>query len=375
MAREHQVELFGQPAGGRQEGKPCRERKYQIYFAEPENGMDENTGLLLLIAGYGGNARSRVYQKMRRVFADEYNLVTLQCDYLGWEFMQDQFHLFITDGLLRENLTEEEYQLLSEDYSGNKGILAEKILTGYIDLKETAGNYNEMGLWQAMDHLMAARVVLDIMRENGHPCPERRVYAYGQSHGAYLCYLCNFLAPGLFLGIIENSAYLFPYFMDVDREVIVKGEQMTLRKLFHYRVRDLETDRQSYDLERLYQGFQNQAEIVSYHGEEDTMIPLDRKKDFLQHVSGVTLYVVTRDMVDGVVFQSAGHSLGADLLWLFRAAMHDLEANPTERTGDGTFYEQCFETDCYRYRVGWEMGIPLLHVQKKGVEGISSGVC
>lgn len=364
MAKEYQMELFGQPAG-RQGEISGSNRKYQIYFAEPERGMDENTGLLLFIAGYGGNAGSHVYRKMRRVFADEYNLVTLQCDYLGWEFMQDQFHLLITDALLRKNLTEEEYRLLLEDYPKHQGILKEKVLTGYVDLKETTDNYNEMGLWQAMDHLMAVRILLDLMRENGYPCHTGRIYLYGQSHGAYLGYLCNFLAPGLFSGIIDNSAYLFPYYMDTDREVVVEGEKMTLRKLFHYRVGDLEVDRQSYDLTQLYQGFQNQADIVVYHGEEDTMIPLEQKKDFLQGISNVKLHVVTREMVDGVIFQSAGHSLGADLLWLFRTAMQDLDQHPSERGRACSMEEQSFETEKYRYQVKWDTGIPILDIERK----------
>ena len=30
----------------------------------------------------------QIFIKMRNKFADEYNLVTIQCDYFGWEFMQ-----------------------------------------------------------------------------------------------------------------------------------------------------------------------------------------------------------------------------------------------------------------------------------------------
>ena len=87
MAKEYEVQINGQPTW-----YSDQVRRFKMYFAEPENQVNRDTGILLLIAGYGGNANSHVYQKMRRKFADMYNFVTLQCDYLGWQFMQDDQH-------------------------------------------------------------------------------------------------------------------------------------------------------------------------------------------------------------------------------------------------------------------------------------------
>ena len=66
-----------------------KERTMMMYFAEPEDGVNQDTGILLLLAGYGGNAKSRVFEKMRTAFADAYNLLTVQCDYFGYEYMQN----------------------------------------------------------------------------------------------------------------------------------------------------------------------------------------------------------------------------------------------------------------------------------------------
>ncbi|EYE88822.1 hypothetical protein Q428_05955 [Fervidicella metallireducens AeB] len=54
-----------------------KNRKIKIYFSEPNNGINSDTGILLFIAGFGGNANSNVYKKMRNEFADKYNLVTI----------------------------------------------------------------------------------------------------------------------------------------------------------------------------------------------------------------------------------------------------------------------------------------------------------
>lgn len=72
MAKEYNYEMFGQPSI-----YSSKERKLNIYFSEPEDGINEETGIILFIAGFGGNANSNVYKKMRSVFADKYNLVTI----------------------------------------------------------------------------------------------------------------------------------------------------------------------------------------------------------------------------------------------------------------------------------------------------------
>ncbi len=366
MAKEYVIEIQGQPTR-----YSDQVRKIPLYFAEPEQGAGAETGILLLIAGYGGHGMSNVYQKMRRVFADQYNLVTVQCDYLGSRFMRHDQHLEITEEMLRRVFTPREFQSLRRDYAGHKDLFRDVILSGYISLDETADDYNEMGLGQAMDNLMAVKVLMDIIRENGITCRQDRVYIYGQSHGAYLGYLCNFLVPGLFTGIIDNSAYLLPYFLSHDRKITKVGEQVTLQKCYHYLVSDQDWDPGSYDLRKLYAGYQNEAQIIVYHGQEDEMIPLEEKRAFLDTVQHVTLHIVTRDMAEGELFHSASHSLGADLLKLFDVAIAELEQavrkQSQEETGSAVggqnfvFQNRYFQTERYRYEVDWQSGIPLLY--------------
>lgn len=362
MAKEYELEIQGQPTR-----YSSKERQFKMYFAEPENGADESTGIFLFIAGYGGHAMSNVYQKMRKKLADQYNCITLQCDYLGYRHMQNDHHLTVTKKILRQTLSLRECRLLEQDYEANKALLEGKTLSAYISLQETEDDFNEMGLWQAMDNLMALKVLLDIVQENGIHICRNRIYVFGQSHGAYLAYLCNFLAPDLFTGMIENSAYLFPYFLRHDREVVKVGSTFTLQKIYHYLIADQDIDTDSYDLSKLYQGFQNRARIISYHGAADEMIPLQEKQKFLDQIQGVSLHVVTEKEVDGKKFSSTGHSLEANFFLVIEEAMQELEEMPFFLHGSsGVPANIFFQTEKYRYGVHWETGIPILYYEKKG---------
>ncbi len=377
MAKEYTLDIQGQPTRYSDQVRDIR-----MYFAEPET--EECNGILLLIAGYGGHGMSRVYQKMRRLFADQYHFFTVQCDYLGYRYMQTDHHLTVTEDMLRQVLSPREFHSLRRNYAANQHLLSGKVLSGYISLEESAEDFNEMGLGQAMDNLVAVKVLLDILQENGMEYNRNRVYIYGQSHGAYLAYLCNILAPGLFTGIIDNSAYLLPYYLEHDREVTKVGDIFTLQKWYHYLIADQNWDSGSYDLRELYAGYQGKAQIIVYHGEEDEMIPIEEKKAFLETLPRVSLHVVTKDMVDGVVFRSAGHSLDADLLKVFERAVEELDrANEAEMVAadsaamvlekqdltDGSeaegrqqvFQNYSFQTKRYCYEVKWDNGVPLLY--------------
>lgn len=261
MAKEYEVEINGQPAW-----YSNQVRTFKMYFAEPDNQANSETGILLLIAGYGGNANSHVYRKMRQKFADMYNFVTLQCDYLGWQFMQDDQHLTITEQMLRRELSPREFRNLEKDYAGNQKILQGKVFSGKIDLGENADRFNEMGMCQAMDHLMALQVLRDILEENGLAYCKDRVYIYGQSHGAYLA-----------------------------------------------------------------------------------------------NVENVTLHVVSGKDVDGEIFQSTGHSLGADMLKVFEMALPGLEGTKRKGKHAGNVPDTKIITDQYIYRVDRTMGVPVLY--------------
>jgi len=204
MANSYETEVQAQPSI-----YLPKERTMKIAFSEPEAGVDEETGILLIIAGYGGQLSSNVYTKMRNQFADDYNLMTVQCDYFGYQYMGSDYPVVVDDELLKSSLSAAELDLLNRDYERYRHILQGKVFTQDIELGETPSDFNDMGLMQAIDNARVVKILLDIIKENGYSINEKRIYAYGFSHGGYLAYLCNAMWPGLFTGIIDNSFHFF----------------------------------------------------------------------------------------------------------------------------------------------------------------------
>ena len=118
MANSYEIEVQAQPSI-----YLPKERTMKIAFSEPEAGVDKETGILLIIAGYGGQLSSNVYTKMRNQFADDYNLMTVQCDYFGYQYMGNDYPVVVDDELLKSSLSVAELELLNRDYERYKHIL------------------------------------------------------------------------------------------------------------------------------------------------------------------------------------------------------------------------------------------------------------
>lgn len=130
---------------------------------------------------------------MRNLFSDQYNLVTVQCDYFGWEFMQEAKNITfkwdkykIQEQFKREEVgyiyqDENIFERLMEVASNNKVNIPAKE-----DLKESLGNYNDMGLLQVLDNISSVISVIEIIKDNGFEYNKDKIILYGHSHGAYL---------------------------------------------------------------------------------------------------------------------------------------------------------------------------------------------
>lgn len=127
---------------------------------------------------------------------------------------------------------------------------------------------------------------------------------------------------------------------------------------------DQEIDREGYDLEYLYRGFDNHARIICYHGIDDEMIPLEEKSSFLDRVNGALLHTISNREVDGKTFKSTGHSLGADMLKVFGMALAELETEKKEKQVTNTFQETKIITSKYIYWIDRIQGVPILYREK-----------
>ncbi|WP_102692916.1 DUF2920 family protein [Rummeliibacillus pycnus] len=304
-------------------------RNLRIDYSLPSQGVTAETGLLLLVPGYGGNIDSNVYKKMRDVFADQYNLVTVQCTYFGDSFMQnvETFTFSNNDQFAQEYLTKDEQIKVQENpallikYLSNFSIKFPLTAT----INETLDEFNDMGFMQAIDLITSIDAVKIILRENHLPFDEQKVLGYGHSHGAYLLHLCNRLEPSLFTAIIDNSAWLEPVYLTSNRYLFKSYGKMILQIKFDYLAKEILLDKKALNLNTIYKNFDNQAEILVFQGTNDNQIDYKEKEIITSKVNNTSFILIDEKDVDNNIFYSNQHGLDADFLKLFNLAYSKLE--------------------------------------------------
>jgi hypothetical protein len=344
-------------------------RELNIYFSEPDQGVNKDTGLILLIPGFGGNPKSNVYKKMRSKFADEYNLITVQCDYFGQEFMQGSQN--VAYNLSKKSLEsifsrEELAKVYHPEFDPEKFL---KIGSRYpINVRvkeilhESINNFNDMGILQAIDNITALTYVIQVLKDNGLTFNTRKIILFGQSQGAYLSYLCNAFAPTLFTLLIDNSSWLFPAYLRSSRYLFTKVGNMTLQTEFSYFASKRTHDEELLYLPSLYRHMQNNCEIICFHGTTDQLIPYTEKRDFCNQIEHCIYHEIGSDKVDGDIFKSTSHGLDANFLKLFDYVYKNVDFSYGKDINLGPV---TFETSEATYDVTYETGIPVLNIKSK----------
>lgn len=292
-------------------------RTMDVYYSMPDE-PNEKTGLLVLVPGFGGNCNSKVYQKMRRLFADQYNLYVIQCEYFGSRFMQSELgKVNLLD--YSDSIPESIRSKVINGYEEYKYLLDGLTLERVVDLKETESDYAEMGVVQATDILIAIRSFNDFLNDYGKPLNHKICIGYGHSQGAYLLYLCNALMPNCFSDLIDISAWTFPMYIDYRRTFSSDSVSPRIQFVSHYvyLVSQLDIDRESYALSEYYRAFDNKTAVYSFHGDSDSIIKLEEKIKFLSAIPNSSVEVIGESRVDNELFSSNKHGLGADYLKLF----------------------------------------------------------
>lgn len=367
MSKSFELDLYGHNSiYGKSDCENYKRRKFKIYFSIPESTNNE-TGLLLFISGFGANASSNIYSKMREEFSDKYNLVTLQCDYFGYEFMQDNSSVIIPDIDIDivENMFSDEDLIKYKKSGYDFGVLLE-ISKNYelqidvnVDLKyENILNFNDMGIMQAIDNITGVLQLMNILYNNNYTFNAKKVIIYGHSHGAYLAYLCNSFAPTLFSSIIDNSSWLFPLYLKKDRILTVKEGKRYLAKHFSYLGRKIIKDYEIVDLNYLYASFENKCKIISFHGDNDTLIGIQDKEMFCNSIKNCSLNIITKDCSDNSIFKSNEHGLGANFINLFEEVNKNYNLNEDI---DSTFQLNNFvkfSTQKYTYIIDYTDVLP-----------------
>ena len=289
-----------------EENYRTREIRTEMVFPDCVN---ENTGMLVLIPGYGGNIDSHVFRKMREVFAEQYNLITVQCDYFGNKFMDvkqpEEMKLIAT----MENIVNAEIYYKVEDF-------------------ETVEEFNDMGIMQAIDIVSSTICAIYEIIRKGYVFNTNKIILFGTSHGAYLAHLANIICPTLYTGLIDVSSYIKPYYMKKARNLTLYAERIKWTNIYLYLImkdKSYQYNEKLYDLSFLYQFIENRCKIIALQGTEDWMVSAEEKEAWISNLENAQLLMIHPDEVDGVLCKNANHGLGLDFFELFKILMPSLD--------------------------------------------------
>ncbi|AXH98464.1 DUF2920 family protein [Sporosarcina sp. PTS2304] len=341
-------------------------RELRIDFSLPSSGTNEQTGILLLVPGFGGNIDSKVYKKMREQFADKFNLVTVQCAFFGDQFMQgaENFTLDNIDAYIQEYLTREEKEIVSKDTNQLMRFLSKQQITLPVKAKidETEDIFNDMGIMQAIDLITSLEAVKILLEGNGLAYNSDKIMGYGHSHGAYLLHLVNRLSPNLLTNIIDNSGWIEPAYLTSNRYLFQNIGEMTLQLEFDYLAKRILSSDYSFNLSDLYDGFDNQAKIVVFQGTNDNLIDHYQKEQIVKTIPHARLVLVSEEQVDGEVFKSNTHGLNADFLNMFQLAYKEFSTEEVKRKyTDNTLVK----IGNREIKVNYSQGLPIFSVSFK----------
>ena len=359
-------------------------RNLDIHYSIPSAGTNEDTGILLIIAGFGGNTQSNIFKKMRSDFSDRYNLVTLQCDYFGSEFMQGPDKPFKVDYKILSNLrnfiNENEFKSIFDE---NNNIIAENILNltpknsleiilPYDLSQENLSYFNDMGFMQSIDNINATLSIINLLLEKEMPFNTKKIISYGFSHGAYLAYLTNAFSPMLFNLTVDNSAWLYPYYIEHQRSWKNVTKMVSLEIAFDYFAKKQTNnpdcaifyDKSILNLQHIYSQFKNNCKIISFHGTNDTLISHTDKNKFCKSITNCVYNEINEQNINKDIFNSTSHGLGADFYKLFIHVMDDLK--PTfEKDSILDFIEKVnFMTLSHIYEINYENIFPTVKTNK-----------
>lgn len=335
-------------------------RELRIEFSTPQNCVNERTGLVIFVPGFGGHIDSKVYKKMRQVFADKYNLVTIQSNYFGSSYMQSSDRFTVNNNeLLRRTFSTEEMDKINEGSFFN--ILAEKYITLPVVaiLDENIEEFNDMSYMQAIDIISTLEAIKILLNENNIKYDSNRVIGYGHSHGAYLLHLCNRLAPNLFSYIIDNSAWIEPLYLTRNRFLTQGIGNSFLAIEFDYLAKKIISNKKDLHLEMLYKDYDGKTQILAFQGDHDVLVNHIVKKQFIESIVNSDFILVKKEDVDNVKYNSNGHGLNADFLELFSYSL-EFEHKPNENLSKDLKYKVNFERGIID--VDFSYGLPVFNL-------------
>ena len=332
-------------------GVPRRPLSY--FVTPPEGGMNDETGVILAIEGFGSRPNSEYAIKLRGYLATKYNCLAVTVGYFSQAvkyggslaphpdfFVNLRRHHGITVAATGNADISGLLQSLAR-------ILAENGITeldpSCVVIRHAGGEYQSFGLLPAIDHLQVLHEVL-----GRFPVRRSRLYAFGSSYGGYIALLLGKLAPATFRLIVDNSGFVRAenslygdtrFVMQIGPLKVAAWEPVVWSRDPRHphffgpaqaMVRDLLVDEHMRPSATRY---------FCTHYVADTVAPFAEKKSFADKMSRfapVDLLAVTDGDIDGSLFKEPVHGLRASLRQLFDRSHAAWAAGGGEAAATGT---------------------------------------
>ena len=334
--QEIMLECFAHPTEFGETREPLH-----VYCAVPNAGVDADTGVLLMALGFAKPAETRLYQKMRRTLADQFNVVCVGVNYLGTNCLKGRkisihdFDRAETHAHCERTFGDDAAEIIAGVEDGDlntvlyrsKGLDLRGILYMQETLKEPlSSDFSDYGLVQALDMINAIGAVRRLFGIS-----EQRIFAVGSSLGGYVLQMVNKLAPRTLSSFIDVSSPAHLHRELFLRDHVSNGiydannTSISFARTSKYSHEPSDPFFLSEDMFEIrevtnpnHYRHGNTATILMLHGTEDREAALAEKvKQFgLYRGLGIVAHLIPVGIydLDGRMFKHAGHSLGSH--WL-----------------------------------------------------------
>lgn len=332
------------------------------HIVEPMNGIDDETGLLLFVDGFGGHPTDPYDQKLYPYLAERYNCVVVAVEYFDIGMKKPN----LRDYRLSENFFtafEQAYNTRLPDLSQYNDLQVLEMIAKLIaNAKAPALHpsvmvryqpkafYQSFGLLPALDYL---QVMIEVLAE--YPLNKKRIFALGTSYGGYIACLMAKLAPNTFRLIVDNSGFTrvnqsdmvgagYAYVSIFDCQMVVETVGLWSDDLatpyylnhHHREIRNLLTTEHLKLSKTAY---------FCAHSVQDELVPVEEKQAFCALKEGaVTLDQVDDGIVDGLLYKSLKHGMETSLRRLMDKAYNAYVESRVEE-GDDTDFDRGSEYD------------------------------
>lgn len=303
----------------------------------PAAGIDQETGLIIYLGGYGMDPRDAYTQSLLNYLANTYDCVAATLDYFGARLL--------TPNIAGELVPHPDFFNKLQQHYGitltvPKGIGMGQILGSIIDLLAASGinrlhqecllfnnspEYNSMGFLPALDGLEVVHHLLTTL-----PLNKARIFVLGTSYGGYIANIMAKLAPKTFRMIVDNSGFSSA---DDDmagvlgwQKLIINGVSMLMNNVRHWSLDPREANffsapRKSIrDLHLREHLVDNTARLYAYHAVNDALASTARKialRDVYDDRIAYELEIIDESRIDGRLFKNLTHGMNASMRGIF----------------------------------------------------------